>query len=133
MFPKLGETASIIKEITDKSIQSFAEATGDFNPIHFDDKVAQDQGFDRRIAHGMLIGSFVSSLLANQLPGPGTIYLGQTFKFMGPVYVNDEIQIRIEVIKIRDDKPIITLSTVGINEKRGKVFEGEAVVMLKVE
>ena len=133
MLPKLGETASITKKITLESIKTFAETVGDFNPLHFDDEFAKNEGFDERIAHGMLVGSLVSTVLGNKLPGPGTIYLGQSFNFIAPVYVNDIIRVQVKIIHVRDDKPIITLSTVCINQDGENVLEGEAVVAVKNE
>ncbi len=74
---KTGDTASISKTITDNDIQKFADASGDHNPLHLDDEFAKSTRFGRRIAHGMLSASLISAVIANQLPGQGSIYLGQ--------------------------------------------------------
>jgi len=106
---KPGDTASISKTITDDDIQKFAAASGDHNPLHFDDEFANSTRFGRRIAHGMLSASLISAGIANQLPGQGSIYLGQTLKFVAPVFPGDTITARVTVISIRDDKPVMKL------------------------
>src|SRR6059058_4155425 len=83
---KPGDTASISKTITDDDIQKFADASGDHNPLHLDDEFAKSTRFGRRIAHGMFSASLISAVIANQLPGQGSIYLAQTLKFVAPVF-----------------------------------------------
>src|SRR5947207_4887381 len=83
---KPGDTASISKTITDDDIQKFADASGDHNPLHLDDEFAKSTRFGRRIAQGMLSASLISAVIADQLPGQGSIYLGQTLKFVAPVF-----------------------------------------------
>ena len=90
---KPGDTASISKTITDGDIQKFADASGDHNPLHLDDEFAKATRFGRRIAHGMLSASLISAVIANQLPGQGSIYLGQTLKFVAPVFPGDTIHV----------------------------------------
>jgi acyl dehydratase len=92
-------------------ITHFAEVSGDLNPIHLDPVEAARSPFGERIAHGFLVGSFISALLGNDLPGPGTIYMGQTLKFLAPVHIGDEITASVEVIAVREDKRIVTLRT----------------------
>jgi len=123
-----GQTASRTSTISDEMIRSFAEVTGDTNPVHIDDAYAAGTQFGRRIAHGMLAAGMISATLANDLPGPGTIYLGQTLKFRLPVFPGDTITATVEVLSVRPDKPIVTLSTVCINQDGKTVLEGEAVV-----
>ena len=127
---KIGDSASISKTITDRDIQAFAEVTGDHNPIHLDDEYAAKTRFGSRIAHGMLSASLISSVLANKLPGPGSVYLSQTLKFVKPVLPGDSVTARVTVTGIRDDKPIITLETVCVNQHNEPVLKGEATVLV---
>jgi acyl dehydratase len=125
---QVGQSAKMTKVISSEDIQGFAAASGDTNPVHLDDAYASQTVFKKRIAHGMLVGGMISAVLGVQLPGPGTIYLGQTLQFRAPVYVGDEVTATVEVINIRADKPIITLRTVCVNQNQQIVLEGEAVV-----
>lgn len=125
----VGETAEITKRITDADIQGFADVTGDHNPIHLDDSFAMTTRFGQRIAHGMLSASLISSVLANKLPGEGSVYLSQTLQFVSPVFPGDEITARVTVKEIRDDKPILKLETVCLNQSGKTVIRGEATVL----
>ena len=124
----IGDTASRSKVITDADIRTFADLTGDHNPIHIDDEFASQSLFGKRIAHGMLTASLISAVLANDLPGQGSIYLGQTLKFVAPVFVGDEVTARVTVIAVREDKPVATLETVCVNQRNEVVIKGEATV-----
>lgn len=126
---KVGASASRTKTIDDEVVRTFAELTGDTNPVHLDDDYAARSRFGRRIAHGMIAAGVVSATLANDLPGPGTVYLGQTLKFKAPVYIDDTVTVTVEVVSVREDKPIATLSTVCTNQDGEVVLEGEAVVL----
>ncbi len=130
MTLRVGDTATLTKTITDADIRAFAEVTGDRNPVHLDDEYASATRFGRRIAHGMLAASLISSALAGELPGRGTVYLSQTLKFNAPVFPGDTVTARVTVTKMREDKPIVTLETVCTKENGERVVEGEAVVML---
>ncbi len=128
-----GATASRTCTITDEMIRAFAELTGDTNPVHLDDAYAAGTRFGRRIAHGMIAAGMISATLANDLPGPGTVYLGQSLKFKQPVYPGDTITATVEVLSVRPDKPIVTLGTVCTNQDGEVVLEGEAVVRAGAE
>lgn len=125
-----GDTASRTQTISDEMIRTFAELTGDTNPVHLDDAYAAGTRFGRRIAHGMIAAGLISATLANDLPGPGTVYLSQTLQFKRPVFPGDTITARIEVKNVRTDKPIVTLSTICTNQENKVVLEGEAVVLV---
>lgn len=125
-----GDSASRATTITDEMIRAFADLTGDTNPVHLDDTYAAGTRFGRRIAHGMIAAGLISATLANDLPGPGTVYLSQTLQFKAPVYPGDTITTTVEVKNARPDKPIVTLSTVCKNQKDVVVLEGEAVVLV---
>src|SRR5215212_1002169 len=96
----VGDSAEITKTIDDSDIQAFADVTGDHNPVHVDDAFAARTRFGRRIAHGMLSASLISAVLANKLPGEGSVYLGQTLQFVAPVFPGDEITARVTVKEV---------------------------------
>lgn len=123
-----GDKASRTTTITDEMIRLFADLTGDTNPVHLDEAYAAGTRFGRRIAHGMIAAGLISATLANDLPGPGTVYLSQTLQFKAPVYPGDTITTTVEVKTARPDKPILTLATTCKNQSDVLVLEGEAVV-----
>lgn len=125
-----GDKASRTTPITDEMIRLFADLTGDTNPVHLDDAYAAGTRFGRRVAHGMIAAGLISAALANDLPGPGTVYLSQTLQFKAPVYPGDTITTTVEVKAVRPDKPIVTLITVCRNQDDKVVLEGEAVVLV---
>ena len=127
---QVGDTAALTKTITDEDIRTFAALTGDHNPIHLDDEYAATTRFGRRIAHGMLSASLISAVLANELPGRGSVYLSQSLKFLAPVYPGDTVTARVTITKIREDKPIVTLETVCCNQRDEQLLIGEAVVLV---
>jgi 3-hydroxybutyryl-CoA dehydratase len=127
---KVGDAATRSRTITDEDIRAFAELSGDYNPVHLDDEYAAGTRFGRRIAHGMIAASLISAALANELPGPGSVYLSQTLRFTAPVFPGDTVTARVEVTKVREDKPVVTLETVCTNERGERLIEGEAVVLL---
>ncbi len=125
-----GDSAEITKTIGEADIVAFAEVTGDHNPVHLDESFAQKTRFGRRIAHGMLTASLISAVLANKLPGQGSVYLGQTLQFVAPVFPGDEVTARVTVTAVRDDKPIVKLETICVNQRGETVIRGEATVLL---
>ncbi len=125
-----GDKASRTTLISDDMIRTFANLTGDSNPVHLDDAYAAGTRFGRRIAHGMIAAGLISATLADDLPGPGTVYLSQTLQFKAPVYPGDTITTTVEVKSVRPDKPIVTLATVCTNQNNVVVLEGEAVVLV---
>src|ERR1051325_1769466 len=124
------DKASRTTLITDEMIYAFAGLTGDTNPVHLDDAYAAGTRFGRRIAHGMIAAGLISAALANDLPGPGTVYLSQTLQFKAPVYPGDTITTTVEVKSSRPDKPIVTLRTSCANQANVVVLEGEAIVLV---
>ena len=127
---KPGDKASRTQTISDEMIRSFASLTGDTNPVHLNDTYAAGTRFGRRIAHGMIAAGLISATLANDLPGPGTVYLSQSLQFKAPVYPGDTVTATVEVKHVRADKPIVTLTTVCANQDNKVVLEGEAVVLV---
>lgn len=127
---KPGDTASLARTISEDDIRSFADATGDRNPLHLDEEFAKQTRFGRCIAHGMLSASLISAVIANELPGQGSIYLGQTLQFVAPVFPGDTVTARVTVSAIREDKPIVKLETVCTNQRDEVVIRGEATVLV---
>ncbi len=125
----IGASAERTRTIFEADILAFAAASGDENPVHTDAAYAATTRFGRPIAHGMLSASLVSAVLGNDLPGPGSVYLGQTLAFKAPVYAGDTITGRVECIKFREDKSIATFRTTVTNQDGVLVLEGEAVIL----
>jgi 3-hydroxybutyryl-CoA dehydratase len=109
---EIGQTASMRKTVTEADIVLFAGVTGDFNPAHIDEEYAQESMFKGRIAHGMMSAGFISAVLAMKLPGPGTIYLGQTLQFKAPVRIGDTVTATVTVTEVNLEKKIVKLDTV---------------------
>lgn len=125
---KIGQKASVQKTFTAADVTAFAGISLDVNPIHMSDKYAESTIFGKRIVHGILTSGLISAVLANKLPGPGTIYLGQELKFTAPVYLDDDITATVEIVEIREDKKIIKLDTTCVNQDGKKVITGLATV-----
>src|SRR6056297_3335846 len=115
--------------VTDQKVRIFAEISGDDNPIHVDEEFAAKTRFKKRIAHGILITSFISKVIGRDFPGDGTIYVSQQVRFKRPVYINDKVMVRIEVLEKFDAKKRIILSTDVYNAENKKVIEGNAEIM----
>jgi 3-hydroxybutyryl-CoA dehydratase len=127
---KIGDTFSIEREITDELIRSFAELSGDHNPIHLDEEFAAKTRFGRRIAHGMLSGAFISAVLGYEFGERKIVYLSQTMRFTAPAFIGDRVTTTATVTHIRDDKGIVTLETICTNQNGEVTLKGEAVVMM---
>ena len=123
-----GMSASIAKTVTEADIILFAGISTDVNPAHIDEEYSKGTMFGGRIAHGMLSAGFISAVLANKLPGPGTIYLSQTLKFKAPVRPGDTVTATVTVKEVNVAKNRVTLDTVCT--VAGKVvIEGESLMM----
>jgi acyl dehydratase len=130
-IPQVGEKATLTRTITSEMVVAYADLIGDHNPVHLDETFAATTRFGRRIAHGMFVAGLISTVLASELPGPGSVYLGQTLQFKAPVYLGDTITVMVQVTKVREDKPIVTLATVCTNLGNEVILEGEAVVLIQ--
>lgn len=124
---EIGDSAEVSKTLTETDIYNFAGICGDFNPVHVNKVEAERSRFGRQVCHGMLVSSFISTVLGMYLPGPGTIYLEQNTKFRKPVYIGDTITARVQIKGI--DGAIITLDTDVFNQNGEKVVSGTARVM----
>ncbi len=118
------------RTVAAEDVESYARVTGDANPVHLDEAYAAKTRFKRRIAHGMLAGSFISALLGTRFPGPGTIYLKQDLAFRKPVYLGDVLEVSATVTSYRPEKAILRLATVCRNQRGEIVVEGEAVCLV---
>ena len=121
--------ASITKKIRHEDILKFAKISGDFNPIHIDEEYAKKTRFKKRIAHGLYIASFISTVISKKLPGEGSIYVNQSLNFLNPVFINDIITANVQIIEI--NKNIYTLNCECINQNKITVIEGIAKVYFK--
>lgn len=125
---ELGMSAVFGKTVSEADIVAFAGVSGDTNPIHLHDGFARTTRFGTRIAHGMLGGSFISTVIGTKLPGPGSLYVSQTLNFRAPVKIGDTVTARVEIIGIDQARRRVRLLT----ECRCEdvvVIDGEAVVM----
>ncbi|HOJ49222.1 MAG TPA: MaoC family dehydratase [Spirochaetota bacterium] len=126
---KVGDKAAIRKTITEADILMFAAVSTDANPAHIDEEYAKNTIFKKRIAHGALTSSLVSAVLGMKLPGPGTIYISQTSKFLAPVYIGDTITAIVEAKEVNTEKNRVVFRTYCENQEGKIVMDGEAVVM----
>lgn len=123
----VGQSETFTRTVTERDIQQFAAVTGDNNPVHLDEAYAATTRFKTRIAHGMLGAGFISAVIGTKLPGPGTIYLGQTLKFMAPVKIGDTVVAKVEVAAIAG-KRVTLKTTCSVGDT--VVIDGEATVMV---
>ena len=126
---KVGQSAMFGKTVSEADIAAFAGVSGDTNPIHLHEGFARTSRFGQRIAHGMLGGSYISTVIGTKLPGPGAIYVSQTMNFMAPVIVGDTITAVATVTAIDDRRRRVTLKTQCLNGEK-VVIDGEAVVLV---
>jgi acyl dehydratase len=125
----VGDVAEVTHTVTAETIREFVAASGDDNPIHSDAAFAASTRFGRIIAPGMLTGSFVSGVIGTRLPGPGTIYLSQNFRFLRPVYIGDRVTARVEVAERVPERNRLRLRTTCVNQDGEGLLEGEAWVL----
>lgn len=124
----VGQTAQMVRTVTEADIILFAQVSGDNNPVHLDEEFAAQTPFKTRIAHGMLSAAYISAVIGTQLPGPGTIYMQQALRFKRPVKIGDEVTTLATISEIDLIKGRVTVDTVCL--VGGKpVIEGEALVM----
>lgn len=125
---EIGMVRTLSKVVTDRDIELFAEVSTDRNPVHLDETYARNTMFKGRIAHGMLTAGLISAVIGEQLPGHGSIYLGQSLKFLAPVRPGDQVETQVKVTAIDQTRRRVTLETqcmVG----NTVVLKGEALVL----
>ncbi|MFV0425369.1 MAG: MaoC family dehydratase [Bacilli bacterium] len=127
---KLGHVEEYKKIITKEDVKLFAKATGDFNPVHLDADFAANTMFKKPIAHGMLSGSLFSTIFGTIYPREGSIYLKQSLTFIKPVYIDEELTVKAEVIRIDEAKKYVYFATTATDTTGDVVCKGEAVIYL---
>lgn len=126
---QIGMKVSYSQTITDSDIKTFAGLSGDHNPVHVDEKYAENSRFKRRIAHGLMSAGFFSQLFGTKLPGPGCVYTAQSLKFLRPVYINDTVVATVQVIAIDLLRKRVWFKTYcTVNNKI--VIDGEAEIYI---
>lgn len=127
---QVGQQASVTRTISESDVYLFAGITGDLNPAHTNEEYAKKTHFKTRIAHGMLSSGLISAVLGMKLPGPGTIYTGQTLKFLAPVHIGDTITATAEIQSLDLDRNRVVLTTTCTNQDGKVVVTGEATALL---
>lgn len=125
---EVGQQASYTKKVEERDIQLFAAMSGDHNPVHLDPEFAAGTIFKERIAHGMFSGALISAAVACELPGPGTIYLGQTMNFILPVKIGDTLTVRLEILEKRPKFRVLVATRV-FNQRDELVVDGTAEIL----
>ena len=124
----VGQRASRSLHVTDEHIELFARLTGDRNPLHFDDDFARATRFGQRVVQGGVTAGILSAIVATDLPGPGSVFLSQELRYVAPVRPGDTITGEVEVLAVREDKPIVELAVRVTRDDGTRVLEGKAVV-----
>ena len=125
--PHIGQTARMSRRISEDDISLFTEISGDRNPLHYDPNVAKASPFGEIVVQGGVTSAILNAVVAEELPGPGTVFLNVNWNFKAPVRPGDVITGNVEVIHVRDDKPITTLNTTVVRGDGKVVLEGTAV------
>jgi len=126
---EIGQSASHSKTISEFDVYQFAGITGDLNPAHINEEYGKSTVFKGRIAHGMLSAGMISAVLGMQLPGPGSVYLSQSIKFIAPVHIGDTITATATIVELLPEKNRVRLETVCTDQNGKVVTTGEAVLM----
>lgn len=126
--PEIGAAARRSRRTGREDIARFSEMTGDYNPLHYDEDLAAESVFGRLIVQGGVTSGLLNAVVAQDLPGPGTVFLGVNWRFVRAVGVDEEITAEVEVTSVRDDKPICELATRIVNEKGEICLSGTATV-----
>lgn len=129
----VGDSAELSRTISQKDIELYAAISGDVNPAHVDAEYAKTDIFHQVVAHGMWSAMLFSTILGTKLPGPGTIYLGQTFKFLRPVTIGDTITATVTVASKNAEKHVVELDCRCVNQAGKEVITGIATVMAPTE
>jgi len=123
---RVGQTAECMKTVTDADLRAYADITGDYNPLHFDDSFAARTRFGRRVAQGGIAAGTLNALVAMDLPGPGTVFMSQTLTYRAPAYVGDTLIARVEVVSLKPDKPVCQLKFAVTDQAGRLLLEAEA-------
>jgi acyl dehydratase len=126
MTLQVGQTASRQLVLTADHVRKYAEISGDYNPLHFDEAFAAGTRFGRLVVQGGLTTGLLHALVAMDMPGPGTVFLSQHWRFTAPVYIDDTITAHAEVVKVHATKPVTQLTVRVVRQDGETVLEGEA-------
>lgn len=125
---EVGEVARRTREVTARDIELFTELTGDRNPVHYDTELAARSRFGGIVVQGGVTSGLLNALVAEQLPGPGSVFLHVDWSFKAPVRPGDVITAEVRVLEVREDKPVSTLASTITNQDDVVVLDGTAVV-----
>ena len=123
---RVGQSAVRTKTVTEADLRAYAEITGDYNPLHFDDAFAGRTRFGRRVAQGGITAGMLNALVAMDLPGPGTVFMSQTLTYHAPAYVGDTLTARVEVLSLKPDKPVCQLGFLVTNQDGKLLLEAQS-------
>lgn len=126
-MPEVGASASISRQLGQREVELFSEMTGDRNPLHVDEAAARASRFGGLITQGGVTSGLLNAVVAEELPGPGTVFLSVSWQFRRPTYLGETMTAIVTVKEVREDKPICTLDTRVLNERGEVCIEGEAV------
>lgn len=126
----VGDTAELEHRIRREDVQGFCDLTGDDNPLHMDDDFAQASGFGKRVVHGMLTASFISTIIGTKLPGPGALWYEQSIRFLRPVRLGETIRVQAKVLQKSVAQRLLVLETIVLGEAGDRVLEGQAKVKI---
>ena len=125
--PKVGDRAERTRKVESRDIELFTEISGDRNPLHYDEDLAKDTRFGEIVVQGGITSAILNAVVAEDLPGPGTVFLHVDWSFKAPVRPGDEITGKVEVLEVREDKPITKLKTQVVRGDGTVVLEGNAL------
>jgi len=122
---EVGQKAQRTQTITAQDVELYARLTGDRNPLHFDADFAAGTRFGRLVAQGGIAAGMLNALVAMDLPGPGTVFMSQSLKYLAPTYLGDTLTAEVEVMGLKPDKPVCQLRAVIVNQDGTRLLEGE--------
>jgi acyl dehydratase len=125
---EVGDVARRSRRITERDIELFTALTGDRNPLHYDSSAAERSRFGGIIVQGGVTSGLLNAVVAEDLPGPGSVFLHVDWNFRAPVRPGDEITAEVEVLEVREDKPLTTLKTTIVDQNGTVVLDGTALV-----
>jgi len=122
---EVGQRARRTKTVTARDVELYAEITEDRNPLHFDPGFAARTKFGRLVAQGGITAGMLNALVAMDLPGPGTVFMSQSLRYLAPTYLGDTLTAEVEVLAVKPDKPVCQLKATITNQSGAVVLEGE--------
>jgi acyl dehydratase len=123
---RVGQKASRSVTFNEEHVKAYAEITGDYNPLHFDESFVTNTRFERLVVQGGLTTGLLHALVAMDMPGPGTVFLNQSWQFTAPVFIGDTITAEVEVMRVHETKPVTQLKVIIRSQSGEKVLDGEA-------